>query len=115
MEPTPETAVHRIGGGFIENLRLKPKEMSLAPPGVSVLLGGTAQESAQQYRKAYPRSTVLLEAAKTVGSSTVEKIHQAGFVVLPKPSKQFANHARITHPDGLAGFTDDHLVKLSST
>ena len=35
----PGSCVHRIGGGDVENLRLKSKEMGLSPPGISVLLG----------------------------------------------------------------------------
>jgi hypothetical protein len=32
---TPD--IHRIGGGSVENLRLKSRESTLNPPGISVL------------------------------------------------------------------------------
>ena len=44
----PETIVHRLGGGIVENLRLKPQEHGLMPPGISVLLGGTPMGAYQQ-------------------------------------------------------------------
>lgn len=33
--------IHRIGGGTVENLRLKPAEAVLEPPGISVLKAPT--------------------------------------------------------------------------
>jgi hypothetical protein len=32
--------IHRIGGGSVENLRLKPREAALAVPGISVRHAG---------------------------------------------------------------------------
>src|SRR5205823_3496363 len=43
-----ETVVHRIGGGAIENLRLKPAEKALSPPGISALSGSSAEGAAEQ-------------------------------------------------------------------
>ena len=48
--------VHRIGGGAIENLRLRATEKHLVPPGISVLVEGSPQEAAEQMRKAFPDS-----------------------------------------------------------
>ena len=107
------TMVHRIGGGSVENLRLKPKEQTLDPPGISVLLSGTAHETAEQIRRAFPYATRLLATADTVGSATVEQIRQAGFDVMLDPTRHFANHARLIHPDGVVGFRDDSLERLA--
>jgi hypothetical protein len=112
----PETAVHRVGGGGLANLRLKPKEEALKPPGFSVLLGGTAVEAARQMRQAFPdpRKYARLHAqAETVGTTTVAALRAVGFDVMPDPSARFPNHARVIHPDGLAGFTDANLERLS--
>jgi hypothetical protein len=105
--------IHRIGGSSVENLRLKPKEAALNPPGISVLKSPTPGEAAAQIRGAFPTATSIHEAAKTVGSSTEEKIRAAGFEVIPNPSRKLPNHHRIIHPDGAAGFTDENLKKLS--
>jgi hypothetical protein len=52
----PAMVVHRIGGGSVANLRLSQIDLSLQPPGISVLLGGTPQEAAEQMRQAFPKS-----------------------------------------------------------
>lgn len=52
-------------------------------------------------------------AAGTSGTTTVGKIREAGFDVMPDPTKKFPNHGRIVHPEGVAGFTDDNLEALS--
>jgi hypothetical protein len=105
--------VHRIGGGSLTNLRLKPKEAAKNPPEISVLLGGTPQDAARQMRTAYPRSTRLHALAAVVGTATAEAIRQAGFEVIPDPSRHFPNHACIIHPQGIAGFDDANLTLLS--
>lgn len=107
------TVVHRIGGSDVVNLRLKPKEETLNPPGISVFLGGTPGEAAEQMRVAFPHATRLLQEAKRIGTATVEAIRRAGFDVISHPTRHFANHARLTHPDGLKGFSDAKLVLLS--
>lgn len=112
----PETAIHRIGGGAVRNLRLKRSEEGLTPPGFSVLLGGTAAEAAAQMRQAFPdpgQYTRLHEEAKTVGTTTAQEVREAGFEVVAFPTKKFPNHARITHADGVAGFTEENLERLS--
>jgi hypothetical protein len=107
------TVFHRIGGGFLNNLRLKSAETLLKPPGFSVLTGGTPQDAARQIRNAFPNAIKLHKAAETIGSATLEEIRAAGFDVVPDPTKRFPNHARVIHPQGLAGFTDVNLEKLS--
>jgi len=110
---SPDTVVHRIGGSNVVNLRLKAKEETLNPPGISVFLGGTASEATEQMRVAFPHATRLLQKAKRVGTATVEEIRRAGFDVISQPTRHFANHARLPHPDGLTGFADVKLTLLS--
>jgi hypothetical protein len=105
--------IHRIGGGSLENLRLKPAEAKLNPSGISVLRGGTPAEAAEQIKAAFPGATKLQESAKIVGSTTEDAIRGAGFDVLPDPTRRFPNHHRIVHPEGAAGFTDENLALLS--
>ena len=105
--------IHRIGGGSVENLRLKPKEATLSPPGISVLKAPSPSEVARQIRKAFPEAEELHEIAKVVGSTTTEKIRSAGFDVLPNPTGRLPNHHRVIHPDGADGFSDESLKRLS--
>ncbi len=109
----PETPVHRIGGGAVENLRLKPKEEAMSPAGISVLLAGSAELAREQVRRAFPHATRLLETARTVGTATVAAIRQAGYDVIADPTRHFPNHGRLIHAAGKAGFTDANLVHLS--
>jgi hypothetical protein len=109
----PETIVHRVGGGRVENLRLSALDRQEEPPGISVLLGGTPQEAADQMRAAFPGSRKWLATADVVGTTTAEAIRQVGFEILPDPTNRFSNHARLIHPEGEAGFTDERLELLS--
>lgn len=113
MPVSPDTVVHRIGGGGVNNLRLKTKEESLDPPGISVFLGGTPEEAASTIRQVFPLATRLLAEADRVGTSTVEAIRNAGFDVMTDPTRHFANHACLVHPGGLAGFSRKNLMALS--
>ncbi len=97
----------------MENLRLRPDEMKLSQPGISVLKAPTPLEAAIDIRTAYPDATGLHEAAKVVGSASSEAIQAAGFDLIPTPSKRLPNHHRIVHPDGVAGFTDENLARLA--
>ena len=105
--------IYRIGGGSIENLRLKPAEVGLNPPGISVFKGGSPADAAGRMKAAFPNATKLHESAKIVGSSTVVAIQCAGFDIRPDPTKKFPDHHRITHPEGAAGFVDENLARLS--
>jgi hypothetical protein len=49
-----------------------------------------------------------------IASTTVDKIRQAGFNVLPNPTKKLPQHYRLIHPEGVAGFTDANLLRLSA-
>lgn len=108
----PETAVHRVGGGNVENLRLSALELELDPPGISLLLDGTPQEAASQMKQAFPRSKKWNQAAATVGTASVAAVRQMGFDIEPDPTSRFPNHARLIHPDGAAGFSEANLEGL---
>ena len=106
--------IHRIGGGSVENLRLKPAEEQLNPPGISVLKGGTPSDAAEQMKTAFPGARKLHALARTVGSATEESIQAAGFEVFRDPTCRLPNHHRIIHPDGVAVFVDANLTRLSA-
>jgi hypothetical protein len=105
--------MHRIGGSSVENLRLKPREASLNPPGISILQSPAPAEAARQMREAFPAAERLHEAARVVGSTTADKIRSAGFDVIPNPTQKLPNHYRLIHPDGVMGFNDENLARLS--
>jgi hypothetical protein len=109
----PGSAVHRVGGGQVGNLRPSPLDQQENPPGISVLLGGTPQEAAARMRQAFPKSRKWQQGSHTVGTATAAAIRAAGFEVLPDPTSRFPNHGRLIHPAGLAGFTDENLEGLS--
>ena len=80
-----------------------------------MLLGGTPQEAADQMRQAFPdpvQNARLWQDAQVVASSTVVAIIAAGFLVIPLPTRRLPNHGRITHTQGVAGFTDTNLARL---
>jgi len=106
--------MHRIGGSSVENLRLKPREATLNPAGISVLHAPSPDEAARQIREAFPTADGLHEVAQVIGSTTVEKIRSAGFDVIPNPTKRLPNHYWLTHPEGVGGFNDVNLARLSA-
>ena len=112
-ELSPETIVHRLGGGGVTNLRLSVLEKKLTPSGISVLLGGTPQEAASQMRQAFPNFRKWRETGHTVGTTTAAAIRAAGFELVPDPTVRFANHARLIHPRGLEGFRDENIERLA--
>ncbi len=97
------------------NLQLSPLDREQTPPGISVLLDGTPQEAATQMRQAFPRSKKWLAAAEMVGTTSTAELRQAGFEIVPDPTARFSNHARLIHPDGMAGFSDANLETLAKT
>jgi hypothetical protein len=98
----------------VENLRLKPREATLDPPGISLLQAPLPGEAARQMREAFPAANALHAAAQVVASTTVDKRRQAGFDVFPHPTRKLPQHYRLIHPDGGAGFTDVNLLRLSA-
>ncbi|WP_230957815.1 RHS repeat-associated core domain-containing protein, partial [Burkholderia diffusa] len=113
-KPLPgPTKINRIGGNSIDNLRLKEPERKLNPPGISVLHGCCPCVAAQQMRNAFPKATGLLKATETVASGTADAVRGAGFDVIEDPTNKFPNHARIIHPSGADGFSNENLERLS--
>jgi len=108
----PETVVHRVGGAGAANLRLNKHEISLVPPGISLLVGGTPEQAAADMQRVYPKSPKW-RGDLNVASATVEAIRASGFDVIFWPTPSFDNHARLVHPVGVAGFTDANIALLA--
>lgn len=114
MTTTEVEDIHRIGGGNVENLRLKDREAQLSPPGISVLKATSPAEAVRQIREAFPDAEELGEAAQVVGSTSVEKIRSTAFDIIANPTRKLPNHHRIVHPGGASGFNDENLQRLAS-
>lgn len=105
--------IHRMGGGSVENLRLKLREATLDPPGISVIKATTPAAAVEELRQGLPRARNLHEQARTIGSASEAEITWAGFAVIPAPSVALPNHHRIINPEGVAGFSDANLARLA--
>src|SRR5262245_9173572 len=105
--------LHRIGGGSVENLALKPAEAALGVPGLPLLGAYRPGEAASAIRAVFPKARRLHAAAGIIGSTTAEAIRATGFDVIPDPTATFPNHHRLIHPDGAAGFGDANLTRLA--
>jgi hypothetical protein len=77
---TPSMSCHRIGGGKPGNLKLKPAEAKLNPPGLSVLIGGSAQQAAADFRRVFGPQSSLGKKARVVGTAAIDKIRDAGLM-----------------------------------
>ena len=111
---TPPEACHRIGGGNAGNLKLRPAEANLRPPGISVLIGGTPEQAAVDFRRVFGPHSTLGKKARVVGTADLGAIRDAGFDVIEDPTSNFPNHGRLIHPtQGAAGFNDANLKQLS--
>jgi len=106
-----DTTIHRIGGGGAANLLPKPVERMLVPPGISTLQRGTPTEAAEAMRQRYRR--MAPHGQTVVGTTTAGRIREAGFDVIMDPTARFPQHARLIHPDGLDGFTQENLDRLA--
>lgn len=116
-QPLPSgTNLYRIGGGDVSNLGLKPAEAKLNPPGISLIRANSAEEAGNIMKEAYPKATNLhadIDAGK-IAAITSDEIREAGFEVIHSPTKGIGDpHARLTHPEGAAGFNAENLEKLS--
>jgi hypothetical protein len=105
---------HRIGGGDENNLVLKPAEEKLDPPGFSVLIGGTPEQAAADFRRTFGARSTLGRLASVVGVAEIQAIQSVGFDVIEVPTNHFPNHGRVIHTLGLAGFTIENLQKLAT-
>lgn len=108
-----DVVVHRVGGADVANLRLKPGEAVLTPPGVSTLTGGDAQSAAAAMRRVYSKARKW-KVSLSMGTATAAAIRAAGFDVIADPTPNFPNHARVVHPNGVAGFIDANLQQLAA-
>jgi hypothetical protein len=106
-----ETLIHRIGGGSAANLALNPRELALSPPGISLLQGVSAAEAAGAMRRQFPRKAP--RGRTVVGSTTAGQIRTMGFDVIMDPTPRFRQHARLIHPQGADGFTEENLQRLA--
>jgi hypothetical protein len=106
--------MHRIGGSSVENLRLKPREAMLNPPGISLLQAPSPGEAARQMLEAFPAADGLHEAIRVIGSTTADKIRSVGFDVITNLTRKLPNHCRLIHPEGVSGFNDENLARLSA-
>jgi hypothetical protein len=109
-----DASCHRIGGGNPSNLKLRPAEEKLHPPGISVLIGGTPEQAAADFRRVFGPHSSLGTKAGVIGTAVIDAIRNAGFDVVEDPSNHFPSHGRLIHPtDGAAGFNDENLLRLS--
>lgn len=111
---SPSAACHRIGGGDASNLKLRPAEANLQPPGISILIGGTPEQAAADFRRVFGPPSSLGRKAGVVGTADLDMIRDAGFDVIEDSTNNFPNHGRLIHPtQGAAGFNDENLKRLS--
>ncbi|MCI0680785.1 MAG: hypothetical protein L0Y71_01665 [Gemmataceae bacterium] len=107
--------IHRFGTISVETWRLRESDKLENPPGLSVLIGGTAEDAAAAMLEAYAdkrKYSRIHEMIKKTNTTSVLRIRQSGFDVVAAPTKRFANHGRVIHPQGSDGFTDENLQKL---
>jgi len=109
----PRDNIHRIGGGIVENLRLKPREVTLDVPGISVIKAPTPHDAAQEMLTGLPRARELHRQARIIGTASEEAIRTVGFDIIPAPSLALPNHHRIIHPEGAVGFSETNLGRLA--
>lgn len=116
MPLTDNTKLFRIGGGNIDNLRLKSAELKLDPVGISLIRANSMDEAAKIMKEAYPNAInlhKLIDEGK-ISEINAKSIREAGFDVIHNPTKGIGDaHARLIHPDGVSGFNDNNLKKLS--
>ena len=62
-------------------------------------------------RRHFPR--MAPRGGTVVGTTTARQIRAAGFDVIMDPTPRFPQHARLIHPQGVAGFTAQNLQRLS--
>lgn len=111
--PTGGELLHRIGGSSLENLHLKPREAALDIPGISVIKARRPGDAANEIRTGLPKAFELHKQANMIVTASAAAIRSTGFEVIPVSSTALPNHYRIIHPDGIAAFADDNLVRLT--
>ncbi len=110
-----DVELHRLGGADIPNLRLKPGERVLTPPGISVLATGSPEEAVAAMRAGFRQVRKWQAVVVGVATATAAAVRAAGFDVIPAPTTRFGDlHYRIVHADGQAGFIDENLARLAA-
>ena len=110
-----DTVVHRLGGKVLDNFQLQRSEEKLNPPGISVLVGGTAKDAARTMLAVYddPVGYPDIHArSKRIASATIGEIRSQGFDVIANGTRRFPNHGRLIHPLGQEGFASERLNSL---
>ena len=96
--------IHRIGGGTVKNLRLKPTETKLGPPGISVLKGSSPADAAEPDENGVPERHETARVGENSGIGELKTcIRGAGFDVMANPTTKFPNHHRIILPERRRG------------
>jgi len=104
--------VHRAGGS--STIALSARDAALDPPGFSVLIGGTPEQTAAAFRCVFGPKSTMAHLVMVVGTAEVAKIRHLGFDVIAKPTNNFPNHGRVIHPTlGAVGFTPTNLAGLA--
>ena len=115
--PLPDGAkIFRIGGKGIDNLALKAAEAKLDPPGISMIRANSAEEAGKIMKDAFPKATRLHDIINSGNIAEIDAkgIRDAGFDVIHNPTSNLGDaHARLIHPDGVNGFNENNLKKLS--
>jgi hypothetical protein len=91
-------------------------EMELDIPGISVIRANSADEAGKIMKQRFPNASSLHAEidAGNIAEIDAKKIREAGFDVIHDPTKRIGDaHARLIHPDGIDGFNDVNLNKLS--
>lgn len=98
----------RVGGGAPSNLKLKPRERDLNPPGISFLAGFDAKSVALQFKAVMlARGQIKAAAQATImGRIPIQSAFKHGFTPMVNPTAAFPNHIRLTHRMGVEGFSN---------
>ena len=110
---SPDSLVHRIGGGRVEDLIPNALDRAAVPPGLSVLLYEGAEDASRRMLREFGESKKWKRKGRIVATTTAAGITAAGFTVIEFPTHTLPNHGRIIHSDGIEGFTEENLRRLS--
>ncbi len=110
----PDSLVHRIGGASVKALTLSARDCSADPPGLSVLLYESALDASRRMLREFGELKKWRRFGRIVCTTTAAEIYASGYGVIEFPTHSLPNHGRIIHGDGIAGFTEENLRRLSA-